>query len=310
MANEIPRPFFQYDKPAFQVGKKPNPKATGGIAQINKVPAAKDLPVLRSFVEAYGSQVVVVIGPEVPLSVLEHVDGVPFVVLEAGRSSFDGLSRLPSSVRRLSIREQSIPFSLSELSATNEIEELELDVAELHNVRPLERLRTLAWKRMSDAGAAFVSAQPNLFELALRDSTLTRLPSSDSLERLLLFSPTMLNSLIGLEQCVSLRFLRIDEPKKMQGLGSLASAPKLATVILVGAHAIADLSDLASAPKLDSVGIIQTELDEQPFLSLKGKLTGGSFQLQTPEASKRLFAYLGIEYKTAELIENHFFDNA
>ena len=308
MANEIPRPFFQYDKPAFQVGKKPNPKATGGIVQINKIPAAKDLALLRSFVEAYGPQVVAVVGPEVPLSVLEHVDGVPFVVLESGRSSFDGLSSLPNSVRRLSIRTQSTPFSLAELPTTNGIEELELDVTELQNVRPLASLRTLGWKRMSDAGAAFVSAQPNLFELALRDSTLTRLPSSNSLERLLLFSPATLNSLIGLEQCSSLRFLRIDEPKNMERLGALASAPKLGTVILVGAHAIGDLSDLASAPCLDSVGIIQTDLDEQPFLSLKGKLTGGSFQLQTPEASKRLFAHLGIEYKTAELIENHFFD--
>lgn len=308
MADEIPRPFFQYDKPVFQVGKKPNAKATGGIALIAKEPSAKDVAVLRAFLDANGPRTVVVIGPEVPLSVLQHVVGVPFVVLDAGRASFDGLAALPNSVRRLAIREPSGPLSLAELPTDTAIEELELDAPRIHDVKPLPKLRTLGWKRMTDDGAAFVTVQPNLFELALRDSATTRLPPSNSLERLILFAPTKLTSLAGVEALPALRFLRVDAPESMARLGSLADARALRTLILVGAHAIADLTDIATPPELDSVGIIQTDLDERPFLGLRGRLKGGSFQLATHDASKRLFEHLGVPYSTAELIENHFFD--
>ena len=167
----------------------------------------------------------------VPLAVLEHVAGAPVVLLEPGRKSFDGLAALPGSVRRLSIGKQSKPFSLNELPS--HVEELELDVPEIAAFKALPRLRTLGWTRMRDAGAAFIRAQPALFELALRNPTIAALPASESLERLILFAPTKLATLAGIEGLPSLRFLRIDSPKSMARLGSLAAAKRVDTLILI-----------------------------------------------------------------------------
>ena len=295
-------------KPAFQIGKKADPKANGGLVVIGAEPASKDVTELRAFLAANGPRTIVQVGAKVPLSVLEHVAGTPFVLLEGGRKSFDGLGALPASVRRLSIQKQSKPFSLAELPANSAIEQLELEVPSLSGSAPIPMLRTLGWTGMNDDGAAFVTAQPKLHELALRNSSITKLPASAHLERMILFTTTKLVSLLGLDSLPALRFLRIDGPKGMARLGPLAEAHALETLLLVRAHQIADLTDIATAPKLDMLGVIQSAVDEKPFLELKGKLTGGSFQLKTPAANKRLFEHLGIPYRKAELIENRFFD--
>ena len=307
MTAELPRLSMTGDKPVFEVGKRLDPKAKGGLVELTSAPTARDLEELAAFLQAHGPRTIVRIGAKVPLSVLAHVAGAPVVMLEGGRTGFDGLGALPRSVRRLSIGKQARPFSLAELPPDH-LEQLELDVASVTDVGPLPRLRTLGWTRMADAGAAFVAAQPALAELGLRASAITRLPASTALQRLILLQPAKLTALVGLEALPALRFLRIDAPKGMARLGSLAAATALETLVLVAAHRIADLSDLRSAPKLTALGLIMTKLDEQPFLALKGKLTGGSFQLETPAAGKRLFAHLGIPYKKAELIENRLFD--
>jgi len=56
--------------------------------------------------------------------------------------------------------------------------------------------------------------------------------------------------------------------------------------------------------------VIQTKLDEQPFLILKGKVSSASLQLKTPAANKKLLEFLNVPSKKINLIENHFFDNA
>lgn len=308
MATELPRLSVTGDKPAFTVGKKPDPKAKGGLLEIAIEPSARDTEELRAFLAEHGPRTIVRIGAKVPLSVLEHVAGAPVVMLQGGRKAFDGLGAMPSSVRRLSIGRHAKAFSLRELPLDH-IEQLELDVPSVDDFGPMPKLRTLGWTHLDDSGAAFVSAQPALHELGLRASTITHLPTSSSLERLVLLQPTKLVSLVGLEGLPSLRFLRIDAPKGMARLGALDAAGSLETLLLVSGHRIPDLSDIASAPKLTMLGLIETKLDETPFLCLKGKLTGGSFLLKTPAAGKRLFAHLEIPYRKAELIENRFFDD-
>lgn len=295
-------------KPVFQIGKKADAKATGGLLLIASEPGPKDVAELRTFLDANGPRTIVQVGAKVPLSVLQHFAGTPFVLLEGGRKSFDGLETLPASVLRLSIQKQAKPFSLAGLPKDCAIERLELDVPSLTDATPIPSLRTLGWTGMNDEGAPFVAAQPNLHELALRNGAFTKLPEAQKLERLVLMTPTKLPSLVGLGSLPALRFLRIDGPKGMARLGSLAEAKALDTLLLVRAHLISDLSDISSAPKLDMLGVVQSTVDEKPFMDLKGKLTGGSFQLKTPAANKRLFEHLGIPYRKAELIENRFFD--
>lgn len=308
MKSELPRLSTTGDKPIFVVGKKPDAKAKGGLVALLSEPSARDLEELAALLREHGPRTIVRVGAKVPLAVLEHVTGTPVVMLEGGRKTFDGLGALPATVRRLSVGKQAKPFSVAELPPDH-LEQLELDVASVTDFGPLPKLRTLGWTRMADAGAAFVTAQPTLHELGLRASAITRLPASAVLQRLILLQPTKLTSLIGLDALPSLTFLRVDAPKGgMERLGSLSAASALETLLLVSAHRIADLSDIGSAPRLEMLGVLGTKLDETPFLNLEGKLTGGSFQLQTHAASKRLFAHLGIPYRKAELIENRFFD--
>ncbi|MBX3247612.1 MAG: hypothetical protein KF901_10585 [Myxococcales bacterium] len=307
MKSELPRLSTTGDKPVFVVGRKPDAKAKGGLVALMSEPSARDLEELAAFLREHGPRTIVRVGAKVPLVVLDHVTGAPVVMLEGGRKTFDGLGALPESVRRLSVGKQPKPFSLADLPPDH-LEELELDVASVTEFGPLPKLRTLGWTRMADAGAAFVTRQPTLHELGLRASAITRLPASAVLQRLILLQPTELTSLFGIDALPALTFLRVDAPKGMERLGSLSAASALETLLLVSAHRIADLSDIGSAPKLEMLGVLGTKLDETPFLNLEGKLSGGSFQLQTHAASKRLFAHLGIPYRKAELIENRFFD--
>jgi hypothetical protein len=310
MANEIPRPFFKHDEPVFQTGKKLSPKAKGGIALLAQELSTKDVHELRTLIDGHGANTVVVVGSKAPLSVLQHAAGVPFVVLEGGRRSFEGLGALPNSVRRLSIRTHTKPISFAELPRDTNVEQLVLDLPAVSEFAALPRLRSLGWTKMSDDGAPFVAAQPGLQELALQNTTATTLPASKLLERLILLSPSKLGSLAGLAGLPNLRFLRVDSPKGMARLGSLADAPLLETVVLVSAHLIPDLSGLATAAVSLSLGVIQTKLDEQPFLILKGKVSSASLQLKTPAANKKLLEFLNVPSQKINLIENHFFDNA
>lgn len=308
-ASEIPRPFFGHEEPVFVSGKKPNPKAKGGILHLTSGPSEKDVGELRAFLSVNAPRCTALLDATVPLSALEHLDGVPFVVLAGSRKSFAGLGALPRSVRRLSIRTHKKAISLAELPADTAIEQLSLDAPSVSDAPPVPQLRTLGIVGMSDEGAAFVAAQPALKELALKNASIRRLPASTSLERLILQTPSKLASLTGLGDLPRLRFLRLDAPKAMKRLGSFEEAKALRALVLVSAHRVADLSDLDTLPHLEHLGIVMTKLDETPFLRLKGKLDAGAFQLKDLPASKRLLAHLGIPSSRADLIENRFFDH-
>jgi hypothetical protein len=54
--------------------------------------------------------------------------------------------------------------------------------------------------------------------------------------------------------------------------------------------------------------VVQSKVDPDVFLGLKGKLTGGSFQLRLPKQGMVLLAALGIPYVKVDLTEGPFFD--
>lgn len=170
----------------------------------------------------------------------------------------------------------------------------------------LAHLETVGWTGAEDV--SWLEKQPALRELALRGSKITRLPASPSLERLLLYKPSRLRSLDGIAALPRLRYLRIDHPADMQRLGSLAACRALTTMHLTAAHRIADLSDLVSAPALEVLGVIQTQLDGEPFEGLEGKLEGGSFQLKSNSHTRALQQRLAIPFVKTHALENQFFD--
>jgi hypothetical protein len=302
----IPEYATLYAPNQFELGKTLSPRATHGLLRITKPPTPKELVTLTRYLASRAPRFVVEVGATVPLSVLEHVNGVPFVVLGPGRKSFEGLERLPASVRRLSIRKQN-KLSLAGLPDSNTITSLELHVGTVPLDTPrLAHLESVGWTGAEDA--SWLTKQPRLREVALRNAKITKLPASGSVERLLLFKPSKLETLRGIESLSRLAFLRIDQPSGMKRLGNLAGCRALKTVAIMRAHAIADLADLESAPALEVLTVLMTQLGPEHFENLKGKLKGGGFQLKKNGQGRELLAYLGIPAVHTNLIENHFFD--
>lgn len=302
----VPKYSTLYGPSQFELGRKLNTRATTGLLRITASPTPAQLETLRDYLAPRAAGFVVEIGSAVPLSILAHLSGVPFVVLGPGRKSFDGLEALPPSVRRLSIRKHA-RLSLSGLPRESGLTSLELDTPSVpSDAPPLPYLETVGWTGAEDL--SWLKSQPKLRELALRNAKITELPASASLLRLLLDKPSRLTSLRGIESLPKLSFLRLDRPVGMQRLGSLAGCVALKTIVLLGAHAISDLSDLRSAPALEQLALIMTKLDPKPFEGLKGKLKSGRFQLRLPKQGAALLAYLGIPSARTNLLESHFFD--
>jgi len=271
---------------------EPSDDHKGVRIRIDATPGPSELEALRDWVGRHAARVVVEVGAKVPLGVLEHVAGVPFVVLRS-RTDLDGLEAMPASVRRLSIGKHTKALDLGGLPALPHLEELQLDAPSVSRGPTLPALRTLAWLMATDKALPFIEQQASLFELALKNASVTSLPAS-GIERLLLFYSSKLTSLRGIEKLQDLRFLRLDEPKRMARLGDLSAMRQLRVVQLVGAQTIGDLSDLCSAPALETLNVTLTKLDAAPFKALKGKLTGGSFSLKTPKATRELLDHLEI----------------
>lgn len=302
----LPRYAAFQPRDRYVLGKTLSPTATAGLLRIEKPPTPAELDVLTKYLAPRAAGFVVELGPTVPLSVLASLSGVPVVALAGGRKRWDGLEHLPTSVRRLSIHRPS-QLTLAALPADNQIGSLELDVASMPTDAPvLSHLETVAWTGGEDV--SWLEKQPALKELALRSSKIERLPSSASLERLLLYKPSKLRWLDGIAALPNLRYLRIDHPANMQRLGSLSACRALTTMHITAAHRITDLSDLVSAPVLEVLGVLQTQLDGEPFRGLEGKLKGGSFQLKSNGHTKALQQRLAIPFVKTHALENHFFD--
>ncbi len=307
-ARAVPRFATIYAPDQYELGKKLSLKASSGLLRIVKAPSSADLAALDAFLPGRAASFVVELGPSVPLSVLAHLGGVPFVVLAAGRKDWTGLSHLPASVRRLSIRKAKEPV-LAELPRDNQLVSMDLDAPRVAAGSPaLTQLETLAWTGAEDA--SWASTHPRLRELALRNAKLDTLPPSRTVERLLLFKPSGLVSLNGIEAMPKLSYLRLDHPVGMKRLGDLSACAALATIHLTAAHRMGDLSGLHTAPQLTRLGVAQSQLDGKPFEGLAGKLVGGSFQLKSTGHGKALLAHLGVpSFKTIEL-ELHLFDES
>lgn len=305
-ARAVPRYETIYAPDRYELGKKLNAKATSGLLRIVKAPTSVQLEALEAFLSGRAHGFVVELGPSVPLSVLAHVRGVPFVVLAAGRKDWTGLGSLPASVRRLSIRKANEP-QLAELSEHRGLVSIDLDAPRVARGSPaLAHLEVLAWTSAQDA--SWASLHPRLRELGLRRATIAALPASPTVERLLLFAPSKLTSLAGIEGLPKLSYLRIDHPAGMKRLGDLSGCAALDTIHLTAAHRIGDLSGLRTAPRLRRLGVIQTQLDAVPFEGLKGKLEGGSFQLKSTRHGKELLAHLGVPFVKTHEIESGLFD--
>jgi hypothetical protein len=301
---DVPRYATTYDRLALG-GRLPSSLRSARLA-MERPPAPGELEALRAWLPERAADVIVEIAAKVPLEVLRELGGVRFVVLGPGRRDWRGLSHLPRSVRRLSIR-KATEVSLGELPEDAALTSLELDTPRVLEGAPeLAGLETLAWTGAEELG--WVARLPHVRELALRRSKVAALPQARAVERLLVFSPSGLASLVGLETMPRLRYLRIDDPKGMARLGDLSRCCALETIHLGAAHRIGDLADLVTPPALRTLGTSQTQLDPAPFLPLVGKLTGAALQLKSSAHSKAIAAHLGVPFvKTLEL-ESHLFD--
>ncbi|MBN8616156.1 MAG: hypothetical protein J0L92_36535 [Deltaproteobacteria bacterium] len=305
-ATTVPRYAAIYAPDQYELGKKLSAKASSGLLRIVKAPSAADLAALDAFLPSRAGRFVVELGPSVPLGVLAHLGGVPFVVLAAGRKDWTGLSHLPASVRRLSIRKTKEP-TLAELPRDHHLVSMDLDAPRVAPGSPaLAHLETLAWTGADDA--SWASVHPRLRELALRNAKLDALPPSRTVERLLLFKPSGLTSLKGIEGLPNLTYLRLDHPVGMKSLGDLSRCAALATIHLTAAHRMGDLSGLHTAPRLTRLGVVQSQLDGKPFEGLAGRLVGGSFQLRSTSHGKALLAHLGVPFFNTLELEHHLFD--
>lgn len=285
------------------------PSEHGAWVRVREEPSAADAKALRAYTERYGKNVVVELAATVPLSALEHAEGASFVILTGGRTSFDGLEALPASVRRLSIGKQATAVPLGGLAKRRALEELQLDTPSVASSGPaFPALRTLAWTRAKDAALDFIERQKALVDLGLHTSAISRLPNAPSVERLLLFYPSKLSSLVGIDRMKKLTYLRIDQPKGMRRLGDLSKLRALRGILLARAHGIEDLSDLATAPELETLNVLLSKLDAKPFLKLRGKLKRGYFHLQSPKESKALMDHLGVQQARLEAYEPALFD--
>lgn len=302
----IPQYATIYAPHQYELGKKLDAKATSGLLRITKAPTPAELGTLDAFLSTRAAGFVVELAPRVPLTVLAHLEGVPFVVLAAGRKDWAGLSHLPRSVRRLSIRKAKEP-ALGELPKDHPLVSLELDAPRVAEGSPaLAHLETLAWTSVKDA--SWASLHPKLRELALRNAELDALPASRSVERLVLLKPSGLTTLKHVEALPKLSYLRIDHPAGMKRLGDLSRCAALTTIHLTAAHRIGDLRDLGTAPRLARLGVIQSKLAAAPFLGLKGRLEGGSFQLASTREVEALFSHLGVPFVKTHELEHHLFD--
>ena len=285
------------------------PSEKGSWIRVREEPTADDARALRAYTERHGDNVVVELAADVPLTALEHAAGAAFVILAGGRKSFDGLGALPASVRRLSIGKQTQAVPLGALARRRGLVELQLDAPAVAGDGPaFSDLRTLAWTRCNDAALPFIERQPALTHLGLHTAAVTRLPNVPSLERLLLFYPSKLVSLVGIERLKKLRFLRIDQPKGMSRLGDLSKLGALREVLLLRAHAIESLSDLSTAPALETLNVVLTKLDAKPFLNLRGKLQRGYFHLKSPKESRALMDHLAVKQQKLDAHETELFD--
>lgn len=199
---------------------------------------------------------------------LGALPGLRFAVLRGGRSHCDDLDALPRSLMRLSIGKQAKSLPLAALRTFKQLRELQLDTPGASDVASLPALHTLAWVRATSQACDFILAQEKLRELALHSSLLSPLPPLPKLERLLLFHPRKGTTLDGIDRFVGLRFLRVDRPNQLARLGALRGLRKLETILLVGAHNIADLSDLTTAPKLRTLGLTLSKLDRPTLAAL------------------------------------------
>ncbi|MFO0713342.1 MAG: hypothetical protein U0353_26040 [Sandaracinus sp.] len=303
---EVPRYATIFAPNIVELGKASGAKVSAGLLRIGAAPSAKELESLATWLAGRASRFVVELGKGVPLEVLAHLEGVPFVVLGAGRAEWKGLAHLPRSVRRLSIRKAK-DVSLAALPHGSRISSIDLEAPRVSGGEAsLGALETLAWTGAEDA--SWASGPPRLRELALRSAKITCLPACESVERLLVFKPSALKTLRGIERMPRLSYLRVDHPAGMERLGALSECRALETIHLTAAHRIGSLVDLASAPKLRRLGVIQSQLDGAPFVGLKGRLEGGSFQLKSGTLGRALLAELGVPFVKTHEVEGHLFD--
>lgn len=307
MSDDVPRLNLIPKDRVFELGKKIDPDARSGWLKIDKPLTADTTKQLEAFLKKSAPRAVIEVAGTAPLSVLDRAKGVPFVILSKPKS-FDGLESMPASVRRLSIRKLAKPVPLTALPPLPKLAELEIDAPSVEGDVALPALRTIGWTGATDAALPFIERQPALYELALKNAKITKLPAAPTLERLLLLKPSQLESLRGIEKMKRLAFLRIDQPKGMARLGRLSALRELRGIKLVGAHAIADLTDLADAPALSILDVSMTQLDASPFKPLKGKLKAGSFHLKQPKHAKELLAHLGVPHERLPYVETTFFD--
>ncbi len=259
-------------------------------------PSQADAKALSDYAARYGEGLVLEIGATVPLSALAHAAGAVFVKLTGGRTSFEGLEALPASVRRLSIGKQPKAVPLGALSKHRKLEELELDAPGATADSPaFPELGRLAWTRAKDGALDFIARQRSLVDLGLHTSAVTRLPEAPSVEHLLLFYPSKLTSLAGIDRMRKLSFLRIDQPKGMVRLGDLSKLRALRSVMLVRAHNITSLADLATVPELDTLVVTLSKLDAKAFDHLRGKVKRGRFHLSSGTESRAATKLLGVK---------------
>ncbi len=285
------------------------PDEKGAWIRVREDPSAADAKALSEYAARHGEGLVVEIGATVPLWALKHAAGAAFVILTGGRTTFEGLDALPASVRRLSIGKQPKAVPLGALSKHRGLEELQLDAPSVTSDSPaLPALWRLAWTRAKDDALRFIERQKSLTELGLHTSAVTRLPDAPNVERLLLFYPSKLVSLVGIDRMKKLSFLRIDQPKGMARLGDLSKLGALRSIMLVRAHNIANLSDLSTVPELETLNVILTKLDAKPFLKLRGKVKRGHFHLDSRKESRALTDHLGVQPARIEEHERELFD--
>lgn len=288
----------------------PVPSERGVLLRLTETPDPLHTLRLAKYVAKNAARVAVEVGPRVGLRTVGELEALQFVILAPGRKHLDDLEALPRSLIRLSIGKSTKPLPLGALAALRKLEELQVDTpGALGGIAPLPALSTLAWINATDQANDFIALQQKLLVLGLHSATLSRLPAVPSLQRLLLFYPRNLPSLVGIERMPALRALRIDQPSQMKRLGSLAKLTQLETITLLRAHAIASLADLATVPNpLEVLHVALSKLDARPFAGMKGRVKGAFFHLQNRTVSANALAHLGVPERQVDTHEPTLFD--
>lgn len=292
-----------FDLREQRVGTLPAPSERGVWIRLRGETPRDELRALAKYVARHSGRVVLDVGRTVDLSECGHLEGATFIVINDGRDSFEGLEALPVTLERLSVRQQTRKLPLAALGHLSALRELELDgPADPRDGGGLSSLHTLGWVHGGDEANAWIEAQPALRDLALHTAKNTRLPAVPAIERLSLFYPSKLASLVGVGALKNLEFLRIDQPRAMERLGTLAKLSRLRTIALVRAHVIGSLDDLASAPALETLVVTLTKLGPEPFLPLAGRVKRAFLQLKGRNDGARALEMIGAERDDANCL--------